>query len=87
MVDHDFFRVSLSLSSKADWVWIGDVLVDGSGNIGWDQKWNQCDVSSILYAVSRDKKIALSLDFPGGCFSPINKCRNVDTGIFWTLIW
>ena len=28
MVDHDFFKESLclSLSSKADWVWIGDVL-------------------------------------------------------------
>ena len=53
MVDHDSFKESLS--SKADWVWIGYVLVDGSGNIGWDQKWNHYDVSSILSAVSWDR--------------------------------
>ena len=56
MVDYDSFKESLclSLSSKADWVRIGDVLVDGSGNIGWDQKWNHSDLSSILSAVSCD---------------------------------
>ena len=62
MVDHDSFKESLCLSLQKligsdDWVWswIGDALVDSSGNIGWDQKWNQCDVSSILSAVSWDK--------------------------------
>ena len=38
----------------AFWLWIGDVFVDSSGNIGWDQKWNQCDVSSILFPISRE---------------------------------
>ena len=27
----------------------------------------------------------LSLDLPEGCFSRMNYCRHVDTGIFWTL--
>ena len=49
------WRVSLSLSSKADCIGSGDVLVDDSGNIGWDQKWNQCDVRSTLSAVSWER--------------------------------
>ena len=75
---------SLRGSLIADWLWIGDVLVVGSGNIGWDQNWNQCDVTvSSMLPVSWDRK-SLSLDLPGGCFSPIYNCWNADTGILNT---
>ena len=83
MVDHDSFEESLCLSlqkligSELEMCWSMVATTLGGTKSETSVMWaRSCPLFPEI------NNCSLDLDLPGGCFSPINNCRNVDTGIF-----